>query len=130
MLRKNFNRSARVAEVLHRKLAEIMLRHRENPSFVGVTITEVKLAPDLSSAKIFVTFFNETKIEKSVKHLNMEVGFLRHALAGELNLRIVPNLFFVYDSSVRYGEHLSSLIDTAVLSDETKHKNIDQIDHE
>jgi len=117
---KGFSRALRIEELLHRRIAEIILRHQERAAFVGVTITSTKVSPDLSHAKIFVTLLDETKIEKSIQNLNLEVKFLRHILAKDLNLRFVPHLLFVYDSSIRYGERLDALINAAILSDAAK----------
>ena len=119
---KSFNRSERIAELVHRTLAEAMLRHRERDAFTGITITTVKVSGDLASAKIFVTLLDDKNIDNKIAALNNEIKLLRHILAQQLNLRIVPQLFFIYDSLPRYGAHLASVINAAIESDKLKHQ--------
>ncbi|MFA6409034.1 MAG: 30S ribosome-binding factor RbfA [Gammaproteobacteria bacterium] len=117
MAQKNFSRADRVAQLIHHELASAMLFNIDNPAFKGVTVTAVKLSRDLSSARVYVTFLNDENIKENIKALKQEAGFLRHLLAGKLNLRIVPQLMFFYDESIAVGRKLSALIDTAVKRD-------------
>lgn len=122
MSQKSYNRSDRVAQLIHRTLAEILIKHPEKKYFTAITITEVKLSKDLSHAKIFFTALDESLGKTIEKHLTHEVGFFRYLSAKQMNLRIVPQLLFIYDTTSIYGQKLSSLIDLAVTSDMTKHK--------
>jgi ribosome-binding factor A len=82
-----------------------------------VTITGVEVAGDYSHAKIFFTRL-DGKHEEAQQGLERASGFLRKHLAHSLKLRVMPQLHFVYDSSVERGSHLSQLIDQAVASDQ------------
>ena len=82
-----------------------------------VTITEVDVAPDLSSAKVFFSTFEGVDLEEVMKVLQGEAKALRKMLAHTLNLRLTPKLNFIYDESIERGRRISVLIDTAVAND-------------
>lgn len=108
-----FKRTDRVAEMIQRKLAQIIPLEIRDPRLKGlVTISAVKVAADLGHAKIYFTVFNEDKV-LATQILNAAASYLRTALARSITLRTVPQLHFVYDDSVEYGERLSRLIDKA-----------------
>lgn len=109
----NFKRTDRVAEMIQRKLAQIIPLEVRDPRLKGfITISAVKVAADLGHAKVYFTVFNDDRtIAESI--LNAASGYLRSALARSITLRTVPQLHFVYDESIEYGERLSRLIDKA-----------------
>jgi ribosome-binding factor A len=73
------------------------------------------VTPDYAHAKVFYTaLVGESEREALDKGLHRAAGFLRHELSRMLLLRTVPELHFVYDTSVERGVSLSSLIDSAV----------------
>jgi ribosome-binding factor A len=79
----------------------------------------VDVSRDLSHAKVYVTSLaQEHSPEQTTAALQHAAGFLRSQLARTLQLRTVPQLEFVYDSSVERGIHLSQLIDQAVAEDQ------------
>lgn len=109
----NFKRVDRVAQMIQRKLAQIIPLEVRDPRLNGIiTISAVKVAADLGHAKIYFTVFNEDKALVS-SILNAASGYLRSALARSISLRTVPQLHFIYDESIEYGEKLSRLIDKA-----------------
>lgn len=107
----NFKRTDRIAEMIQRKLAQIIPQEVKDPRLTGfVTISAVKVAADLSHAKIYFTIFGLDK-SIAVGILNAASSYLRSALARSITLRTVPQLHFIYDESIEYGERLSRLID-------------------
>ncbi len=120
---KDYNRTDRVGELLQRELAILIQQAVRDPNVGIVTVTAVKVASDLSFAKVFITQLDDNKpIEKTLKCLNKMAGFLRFRLANTVQLRIIPQLKFVYDVSISHGNRLASLIEAAVTEDEKKHK--------
>lgn len=106
-------RQQKIGRQLQRDLAEI-IRSKGMAAFNGamVTVSEVRVSPDLSVAKIFVSIFPSAKAEEvmtiiqdSVKQLRGELG----RLVGK-QLRIVPELVFMLDSSLDYVEHIDELL--------------------
>ena len=109
----NFKRVDRVSEMIQRKLAQIIPQEVKDPRLKGIiTISAVKIAADLGHAKVYFTVFNDDKIVAATI-LNAAAGYLRSALARSITLRTVPQLHFIYDESIEYGERLSRLIDKA-----------------
>ncbi len=107
----DFNRVDRVAELIQRKLAELIQKEVKDPRLPGfVTVSAVKVSKDLSYAKIYFTVFNGDPAKAQIV-LNNAASYLRTALAKVVNLRIVPQLNFVHDTSLEYGNRLSRLID-------------------
>jgi ribosome-binding factor A len=120
---KNTRRQRQLGELIQRELANILLRHPEQPLFMKTTIVEVRVAPDMSVAKVYVSAFQGTNVHEVLAALKKSTGFLRHGLAQKLNLRITPQLYFVYDESIERGIKLSALIDEAVARDQELHQN-------
>jgi ribosome-binding factor A len=109
------NRMQKVAGLVQTTLADILLKETEDARFTMVTITTVSLARDMSSAKIFVSVWDEDKAKETVAALNHAAKFFRHALAkSKIEMRVIPELKFVYDDSIVRGSRISSLIDTAL----------------
>ncbi|HHT0592780.1 TPA: 30S ribosome-binding factor RbfA [Legionella anisa] len=107
----NFKRTDRVAEMIQRKLAQIIPKEVKDPRLTGfVTISAVKVAADLGHAKVYFTVLNDDK-KTAEAILNAAASYLRSALARSITLRTVPQLHFVYDESIEYGQRLSRLID-------------------
>ena len=106
-------RQLKVARELQKHLAEI-IRAKGMAAFGGalVTVSEVRVSPDLSVAKVFVSIFPSEKqgpvmqlLEENNKALRGELG---HVVAKQL--RIVPELNFLLDSSLDYSQHIDELL--------------------
>ncbi|MBO4768369.1 MAG: 30S ribosome-binding factor RbfA [Bacteroidales bacterium] len=106
-------RQKKVAREVQRDLAEI-IRMRGMAAFDGamVTVSGVKMSPDLSLAKVYVSIFPSIKAEKVMELLDENNRNLRGEL-GRLvgkQLRIVPELAFYLDDSLDYVEHIDELL--------------------
>jgi ribosome-binding factor A len=112
----NYSRTDRVAEQMQREIAELIRLRVNDPRLRLVTITGVEVAGDYSSAKVFFTRL-DGKNEEALEGLRHASGYVRSQLAHSIKLRVMPELHFVYDSSVERGSKLSRLIDEAVASD-------------
>lgn len=110
---KQFKRTDRIGELFQRKLAEVIQKELTPSHHAGfVTITEVKVSTDLSHAKVYFTVYNEEK-KAALTRLNDAAGYLRSVLAKNSKLRTVPQLQFIYDDTIDYGNRLSRLINEA-----------------
>jgi ribosome-binding factor A len=112
----NFARTDRVGQQIQREIAQLVRLEINDPRVKLVTITGVEVAGDYSHAKVFFTRL-DGKHQEAQEGLDRAAGFLRSRLAHSIKLRIMPQLHFVFDSSVERGSHLSQLIDQAVASD-------------
>jgi ribosome-binding factor A len=114
-MKRNFDRTQRVADLIQKTLAGLLLQE-DDARFRLVTIISVTVARDLGYAKIYVSVLldEEEKIKQTILALNRAAKSLRYQLAQAVELRIVPELKFVYDDSTARGFHISSLIDAAI----------------
>lgn len=111
---KNPARVSRVAEQIQRDLAELIRLEVKDPRVTLVTVTGVDVTRDYAHAKVhFTTLQGEALAVESTQALQRASGFLRSELSHRLKLRCVPQLHFVYDTSVERGVHLSKLIEQA-----------------
>jgi ribosome-binding factor A len=106
-----FKRADRVADLIKKEMSDIFVKQVHDPRIGIITITGVKVADDLRSAKIFFVELGKNRCSDDVKRgLQKASGFLRRELGQRLRLRYVPELFFNYDPSFAYGERIEELI--------------------
>lgn len=114
---KDFSRSDRVAEQIQRELADLLQFEIKDPRVSMVTITEVEVSGDMAHAKIFYSApvqDNADAASSLQKGLEKSAGFLRSQLGKRMMIRTVPQLHFVYDTSIDQGMKISRLIDEAL----------------
>lgn len=106
-------RQLKVAKELQKDLAEI-IRSKGMAAFGGamVSVTEVRISPDLSVAKVYVSVFPSSKAEAVMQMINENSRALRGELGRHVDkqLRIVPELVFFLDSTLDYVEHIDELL--------------------
>lgn len=120
---KVFPRTGRVAEQIQRDLAELIQLEVKDPRVGLVTLTGVEVTQDYAHAKVYFTTMGAAEQVPLVQAgLERASGFLRSQLAHRMKLRIMPQLHFIYDSSVAEGVRLSQLIDEAVSADKAHHQ--------
>lgn len=106
-------RQLKVARELQKALAEI-IRSKGMAVFGGamVTVSEVRVSPDLSIAKTYVSIFPSEKRENVMKILEENIreyrGELGHVVGKQL--RIVPEIVFYQDTTLDYAEHIDELL--------------------
>lgn len=113
---KDYPRTRRVAEQIQRELAEIVRLELKDPRVGMITLTGAEVTPDYAHARIFFTRLGGSNPE-TLEGLQHAAGFLRSQLAQRLKMHAVPQLHFVYDTSVERGVQLSNLIDQAIAED-------------
>ncbi len=111
---KDFSRSHRVADQMQRELAHLLQFEIKDPRVKMVTITAVEVTGDMAHAKIF--YSSDKSSESLQQGLEKSAGFLRTQVAKRMLLRTVPQLHFVYDTSIDNGVMMSKLIDEALNS--------------
>lgn len=111
---KSFSRSDRVSEQIRRTLAEIIRNELKDPRVGLISLTSVEVTPDYAHAKVFFSTLNEADVPEILVGLKRASGFLRRELGREIHIHTLPQLHFVYDSSMERGMELSQLIDKAV----------------
>ena len=117
---KDYSRAQRIAEQIQREMAELIRLELKDPRVGLVTITGVEVTQDYEHAKVFFTLLGEPQqAGDSLAGLQRASGFLRSQLSRRMQLRIIPQLHFIFDESVERGIHLSKLIDEAITQDKS-----------
>ena len=114
-------RRARINDEVARVLADALRNvkdHRIRDQII--TITSCDVSGDLRFAKVYFSVYgaDHETIKEIKKGLYSAQGFLRHALAEEINLRITPELTFEYDNAMERGAHISELLTKASIPEE------------
>ena len=106
-------RQLKVAREIQRDLAEI-IRSKGMAAFGGamVTVSEVRISPDLSIAKVFVSIVPSDKQAAVMKILEENKRTFRGELGRQVasQLRIVPEIDFFLDTTLDYAEHIDELL--------------------
>lgn len=101
----------RVAERIRIILSELLLREIADPRLQGVTITEVKLDPELMFADIYVNALGDEGREREVMNgLSRAKGFLRREIGKGVRLRTTPDLHFHWDVTLERSERINRLL--------------------
>jgi ribosome-binding factor A len=115
-------RARRVAEQVQRVLAEMLRREVRDPRLKPVTITHVKMSPDLSHAWVhFQLLTGDAHDPVQQEILDEAAGYLRGPLGRALRLRIAPHIHFQPDAELEQSQRLDDLITRAVRDDAARH---------
>lgn len=115
-MRKNSVKNTRINSEVQKVLAEVIRSGIKDPRVPEFTsVTDVEVAPDLKTCKVWVCFLTQPdRYDDALKGLASAEGYLRSQLAKKINLRNTPELRFILDNSIEYGNRMSKLIDEAV----------------
>jgi len=87
-------------------------RHVKDPGIGFVTVTWVKVSPDLQVARVYYTSLGDDRARRNTaRALQRALPFLRRQVAVRLRLRRAPELAFTYDESVERGERIEQLLE-------------------
>ena len=106
-------RQLRVGEEVRHSLARILAEEElRQPELVDlhITVTEVRMSPDLKNATAFVTPLGGKDMNLAIEGLKRAAPYLRHVLASTLNLRFTPRLTFQADRSFEEAERIGALL--------------------
>ena len=112
-------RTDRVGEAIQELVARLLLREIKDPRIGLVTITGVRVSPDLRHARVFFSSLGDDEQRtRSLRGLRSAAGFIRGQIARQLNLRVAPDVVFEFDPSLEEAERLSRLLKPSPPSDE------------
>jgi len=104
-------RSEQLEKSLIKEINNIIYRKINDPRIKFVTITKIKVSPDLKYAIIFVTIYNdEAQQKKALKGLKSATKFIRGELGKDLKLRFVPKIEFKIDEDLEHQYKLLKII--------------------
>lgn len=101
----------RINSNLVKEISYVLMTEVKDPDVRFVTVTDVKTTSDLSYAKVYVTVLNKDKIKETMKALKNASGFIRNVLKDRIELRNIPELDFIYDESIEYGQKIEDIIE-------------------
>lgn len=116
-MKRGYSRMQRISDQLKRELS-LLVTKANDPRFQSISITSVDVSPNMANANVYFSALNEDGIPEIQQALNHAAGFMRSELARALNLKTTPKLRFVYDNSISYGNHISTLINTGLKKSE------------
>jgi len=104
-------RSERVEELIREEVSEILREKVSDPRIGFISITSVKVSPDLENASIFVSIYgDEKKKNEAMQGLYSATGFIRGELGHMIELRLTPKIQFVRDDSLERGSKVLSIM--------------------
>ena len=106
-------RQLRVGEMIKQSLGIIFIRDEAkipNLSTKEIKVTEVRMSPDLKTAKIFVMPLGGKNSEEIIEKLKIASFMIRKVLSKKIIMKFLPKLFFVKDDSFDYAEKIENLI--------------------
>ncbi len=119
-------RIQRINETIKEIVSELILYKIKDPRVGIVTITAARISRDLSSARVYFSVMGDEKVRaESLEGLRSATNFMRRSIGQELDLRLSPELNFVYDDSLDRAERIDRKLrearmeDAALKSDET-----------
>jgi ribosome-binding factor A len=119
---KEVPRARRVAEQVQRVLSQLLLREVRDPRLKPMTLTHVKVSPDLTHIWVSYTLLAGNSHDELQKEILDEAAlYLRGPLGRALRLRLAPQLHFAVDEELERGNRLDDLITRAVRDDQVRH---------
>lgn len=105
-------RQSKIARLIQKELSEIFLLQAKSINGVLVSVTSVRVSPDLSIARVYISVFPSERGNEIVKNLNGNMKSIRFDLGNRLRhqLRIIPELKFFIDDSLDYLERIDELL--------------------
>lgn len=100
----------RISSEIMRELSSIMLLEAKDETLKHVTITGCVVNSDLSIAKVYYTYMGEETLLDVKKNLEVAAPYLRTVLANRIDIRYTPELKFVYDDTVEYGQNIERIL--------------------
>jgi len=104
-------RSEKVADLIQKEVAQMLVKSIKDPRIGFVTITKVVVSEDCRFAKIYFSVAGTlAERESSVRGLDSAKGYVRKELGRRLGLRYTPEIMFEFDPSIEYAIHMEELI--------------------
>lgn len=105
-------RQNKIARLLQKELSDIFLQQAKSMPGVLVSVSAVRISPDMSIARAYLSVFPSEKAEEIIKNINSNVKSIRYELGTRVRhqLRIIPELKFFVDDSLDYLERIDELL--------------------
>lgn len=111
-MRAGYSRIDRINELLRETISEILLYEVKDPRIRFVTVTEVRVSPDLRYCRVYYTVYGD-EVERKRVHEGLEraANFVRQEVNKRVRLRFVPEIKFEFDRRIEKGMEVMRLLD-------------------
>ena len=116
-------RQLRVGELVKQNLGELFIRNEAKIPTINsklITVTEVRMTPDLKTARVYVIPLGGIDTKETVRILTEYSHLVRRALSKRLDIKFLPKLIFVEDNSFEYAEKIEKIIKKNKENDKNK----------
>lgn len=105
-------RQNKIARLIQKELSDIFLLQTKTMHGVLVSVSVVRISPDMSYARVYLSVFPSERSEEIVKNINDNMKSIRFELGNRVRhqLRIIPELKFFVDDSLDYAAHIDELL--------------------
>ncbi len=104
-------RLQRIADRIQRDLSEIIIKEISDPRLAGISVTDVEVDRELAYADIYVSALEgSARSAEVIQVLTHAGGYIRHALAERIELRVFPRLRFHWDPTPEHADHIEQLL--------------------
>ena len=100
----------RLNSTFSKEISEILQNEIKDPNIKFVTITGCEITNDLSFAKVYFTVLDDSKKDEIIKSLDKAKSFIRGQISQRVEIRHTPELRFIYDTSIEYGNKIEKII--------------------
>jgi ribosome-binding factor A len=105
------HRIDKVEQLIKEEISSIFLHKMQEPKLGFITITKVKVSPDLKMAKIYLSVLEKEKRALVLDRIDNKTKFIRSELAHRIRLKFVPEIKFFIDDTLDFVEKIEGLID-------------------
>ncbi|MCU7502609.1 MAG: 30S ribosome-binding factor RbfA [Ignavibacteria bacterium] len=102
-------RKDKLSQLIKEEVSWIFLYKLKDASFGLVTVTNVRMSPDLKIAKIYISVFEKQQRQAVLNRLNEAKGLIRAELAHKIQVKFIPELDFYIDDTTDYVERIEDL---------------------
>ncbi|MDD5654586.1 MAG: 30S ribosome-binding factor RbfA [Candidatus Omnitrophica bacterium] len=121
------SRAEKVSGALKKEIGSIIQTELKDPRLGFVTVMRVELSDDMRYGRVFFSVLGSAEEQKkSVEALESAAGFIRKLVAERIELRYVPELRYILDTSCEYSIHIQEELDK--IKEEDEHRKSDQGD--
>ena len=105
-------RQNKISRLIQKELSEIFLLQTKSMNGVLVSVRAVRISPDMSIARVYLSVFPSERCQEIVKNINDNMKSIRYELGTRVRhqLRIIPELKFFVDDSLDYAERIDELL--------------------
>lgn len=121
-------RMEKVNRQIQKLIMAIIQKEVDDPDMDFLSITRVETTKDLQESRVYYSLLNEEKLDKAKEILGRMCGFIRGSLAKRIRLKVLPQLHFIPDSSMKYSVDIYERIEEIKKSEENNEEKTTEKD--